>query len=151
MEKGQFGRRDRLIKTRRHDTYRRRAKPIAGTTCSRCHATVKAGRWCWDGGPTLTHSTCPACQRIMDKLPAGHVEITGDFFGANRLEIVHLIQNVTNRESAEHPLERLMDMVDDDGRTVLTTTGIHISSGLSPACWATNGCFVATPIASGGM
>jgi hypothetical protein len=133
MDKGQFGRRDRLIKTRRHDTYRWRAKPTAGTTCPRCHAVVKAGRWCWNGGPTLTHVVCPACRRIKDELPAGHVDVAGEFFAANRPEIVNLIRNVARRESAEHPLERLMGVVDHDGHATFTTTGIHLARRIGEA------------------
>ena len=95
---------------------------------------VKAGRWCWENsGPTCAHTTCPACQRILDRLPAGRVEVAGSFFGRNRLEIVNLIRNITNRESAEHPLERLIEMVDEHGGATFTTTGIHLARRIGEA------------------
>lgn len=134
MKKGSQGRNDRLIQEKRHDTYRERGKLSENTLCSECGALYVNGRWCWKKvPPTVTEAVCPACQRIADKYPAGFVEIKGDFVKGHGDEIFNLIRNVEAAEKGEHPLERIMAMTDEDGRTVVTTTGVHIARRIGEA------------------
>ena len=82
MDKGPYGRKDRLIKEKRHDVYQTTDKWPEPTLCPECGALFVNGRWSWNKSSEKVHKTvCPACQRIADCYPAGHIEIKGEFFG----------------------------------------------------------------------
>lgn len=131
--KGTVGQKERF-KDQRHDVYRERQKWPEPTRCTECGAVFTKGRWSWEQAPgKAQEAVCPACRRIADGYPAGFVEIRGPFFGEHREEIVHLLRNVETQEKGEHPLERIMGMQEEDGRTVVTTTGIHLARRLGSA------------------
>ena len=128
MEKGRFRRQDRLIKEKRHDSYRDRAKIREGAVCGSCDAAYLAGRWTWGPASEPTFPvTCPACQRIADSYPAGYFKIRGDFFSDHRDEIMNLLRNTEEQEKALHPMERIMEVKEEMGGVQLTTTGIHLA------------------------
>ncbi len=134
MEKSQYGRRDRLIREKRHDTYREYGKWPEPTICTECGALFSNGRWTWQPAPAFANKTvCPACQRIADKYPAGRMTIEGDFFQEHREEILNLLRNEEALEKGEHPMERIMARDEAEGRTVVTTTGVHIARRLGQA------------------
>jgi NMD protein affecting ribosome stability and mRNA decay len=96
--------------------------------CDDCGVVQHGGKWYW-GAPPLAEvksGRCPACQRIRDRYPAGTIHLHRAFL-EHREEILQLIRNVEQHEKAEHPLERLMEVEESDGRLVITTTGIHIA------------------------
>ena len=128
MSNGNFGRNDRLIKERRHDTYHSQKKLPEPSLCGDCGALFVGGHWTWSTPPENTHSTtCPACRRIADNFPAGTIKMQGDFYVKHRDEIWNLIHNTEKQEKQNHPLERLMDSRDEDDHTLLHTTGIHLA------------------------
>ena len=132
MDKGRHGRRDRLVKEKRHDTYRSREKLPEPTVCTDCGAVFNKGRWQWLPHPDAAHGeVCPACRRINDHYPAGTVQLSGAFFRAHREEILNLIHNVEKQEKNEHPMERIMD-IERNGtdKTLVNTTGIHLARRL---------------------
>ncbi|MEN8198634.1 MAG: BCAM0308 family protein [Thermodesulfobacteriota bacterium] len=134
MEKGKFGRRDRLVKEKRHDTYKEEKKWPEPTLCSECQSVYTGGRWTWQ--ETIADANtivCPACQRIGDNYPAGYLELRGDFFKDHRQEMLNLIRNEENQEKGEHPLERIMAISDEGTHTIITTTGIHIARRIGEA------------------
>ncbi len=135
MDKGQFGRRDRLVKEKRHDTYQEGGKLPEPTLCTGCDAVFEHGRWSWqEEAPLDAHQVvCPACQRIADNFPAGYVELHGSFLDKHRQEIMNLIRNEEKMEKGEHPLERIMEIKQEDDHTLVTTTGIHIARRIGEA------------------
>ncbi len=134
MDKGLYGRKDRLIKEKRHDTYQKEDKLPEPTTCMKCNAVFEHGHWSWKKPPENANKThCPACQRILDKYPAGFVEIKGKFFDIHREEILNLVHNIEQREKGERPLERIMAITDQKIHTLITTTGIHIARRIGEA------------------
>jgi hypothetical protein len=134
MDKGQHGRRDRLLKEKRHDTYKEDRKWPEPTACTVCHSVYLEGRWTWYEPPVNANKiVCPACQRIADNYPAGTLELTGSFFGNHHEEMLNLIQNEEKLEKGDHPLERIMQIQEDDGHTLITTTGIHIARRIGEA------------------
>ena len=134
MDKGSYGRRDRLMKEREHDVYRARAKLPDSTLCTECGAVFSKGRWVWGLEPKdARQTTCPACRRIADKFPAGRIELQGEFFAAHHDEILNLVQNVEQKEKTNHPMERIMDIEEHPDRTLVTTTGIHLARGIRAA------------------
>ena len=118
---------------KQHDTYARRAKSAEAFVCDRCGVVNHGGRWYW-GAPPLTDEhggLCPACERILDRYPAGTIRIPAELLREH--EGIHaLIRNVEELEKAEHPLERLMDVEETpEGELVVTTTGIHLARAIT--------------------
>ncbi len=134
MDRGSFGRKDRLVKEREHDAYHSRAKLPDSTLCPECGAVYMKGRWVWSSAPDNSHkAVCPACRRIADRFPVGRIEIRGTFFVEHHDEILNLLQNVERKEKASHPLERIMNIEEGAVGTLVTTTGIHIARGIGSA------------------
>jgi NMD protein affecting ribosome stability and mRNA decay len=134
MDKGFFGRKDRLIKEDRHDTYREQGKYSDPTVCAKCGAFYARGRWSWNKAPGQCHEiVCPACRRIADKYPAGTIILEGPFFKEHREEILNLTRNVEAQEKNAHPMERIMDITHQNDHTIETTTGIHIARRIGEA------------------
>lgn len=134
MDKSSYGRKDRLVKEREHDAYHSRTKLSDPTVCTDCGVVFLKGRWVWEQAPEgANKSICPACRRVADKFPAGQIEMKGGFFAEHRGEIMNLIQNVEQKEKANHPLERIMGIEDQPEGALVTTTGIHIARGIGAA------------------
>src|ERR1043165_289976 len=112
-----------------------RAKPLEPTVCPTCHASFAEGKWSWAKGPKDAHEqTCPACQRIHDRFPAGYITIKGEFFAEHKDEIIALIKSREEREKEARPLQRLMGMeAKRDGTFEVTTTDSHIARTLAEA------------------
>lgn len=121
-------RRNKLIQEHVHDAYKSWGKLTEPTLCPQCGAVFQDGRWQWLAPPVAAHQqTCPACHRIHDDFPAGFVTLQGDFVGAHRDELVHLVRNLEAREKSEHPLQRIMKITDENGAVLVTTTDIHLA------------------------
>lgn len=134
MDKGQHGRRDRLIKEKQHDTYGEAKKWSEPTACPKCNAVYIEGRWTWYEPPVKANKVvCPACQRIADNYPAGYLELKGGFVKQHQEEILNLIRNEEKLEKGEHPLERIMNITEEDENTLITSTGIHITHRIGKA------------------
>lgn len=121
-------RRDKMLQEQRHDVYRKRGKYTGPTVCSGCGAVYGDGRWSWAVAPKdAGRAVCPACRRIADRFPAGRVELSGDFLREHREEILNLVRNAETAEKTDRPMERIMDIAEEDGRTLITTTGTHVA------------------------
>lgn len=132
----QHGRQDRLIKERIHDPYMTRSKPVDPTLCTRCGVVFTHGRWQWlpEALVSVHETLCPACQRICDKVPAGYLTIRGDYFYDHRDDIINLVHNKVESQRAQHPLQRLMDIEEQEDRSVVITfTDIHLPRSVGEA------------------
>lgn len=134
MDKSQYRRRDRLVEEKQHDTYREDKKWPEPTACKECNAVYIEGRWTWHEPSLKTNKVvCPACRRITENYPAGYLELKGTFFNKHHEEMLNLIRNEEKQEKDEHPLERIMTITEEDGQTLITTTGIHIARRIGKA------------------
>lgn len=132
--RGNRSRGDRLIKERIHDPYKTRSKLPEPTACPECHAVFQEGRWAWaDVPPRANQELCPACQRVNDRVPAGFLSLSGEFFQAHKEEIINLIRNKEESEKAQHPLKRIMAIEEQEKETVITFTEIHLPRGIGEA------------------
>lgn len=123
-------RRDRLIKQKRNDSYRCKGKPPEPTLCAGCGSVFVRGRWTWDTDAAenaVNRSQCPACRRTEENMPAGEIELKGDFLREHGNEIVNGIRNIEKHEQRWHPLERIITFQDQEDSTFLTTTGVHLA------------------------
>ena len=116
------------------DPYNAAAKPPEGTACPKCKATFHDGRWTWEKPERdAFEMTCPACQRIDDRFPAGYVMLKGEFFKDHRDEIIALIENHEKKEKAARPLQRIMGMDQKREGFEVTTTDSHLARGIGEA------------------
>lgn len=128
------GRRDRLIREMDHDPYHSKKKHTEPTICPDCNAVFHEGRWQWgEAGAGAAESLCPACERIRDRVPAGFLTISGEFYGQHAEEIDNLIGNIEEKEKTEHPLERIMHKEEDGDDTVYTFTSPHLTRAAGEA------------------
>ena len=126
--------RDRIFDDLRHDPYQAKGKYREPTVCGTCAAVFEQGRWRWGDVPAgARRSTCPACARIRDELPAGYVNLSGTFFNDHRAELLHLARNAAEQERAEHPMHRIMQVVEAPAQTVITTTDVHSARRIGEA------------------
>ena len=133
---GNDGRRDRLIQQSVNDPYMRRAKLSGPTVCPECGVVFSAGRWQWQASaPEEAQShLCPACLRIRDRVPAGYLFLSGNFFKEHKNEIINLLHNKVNQQKAHHPLQRVMEVdYQDGGGAEITFTDVHLPQGVGEA------------------
>lgn len=127
-------RRDLLLDDESHDPTKPRRKLSDPTVCPECGATYRAGRWTWQTGHAdAPRSLCSACQRIRDSYAAGFVTIRGRFAKEHREEILNLVRNIEDREKENHPIKRIMDIVDVDNGVELRTTEVHLAQTIGKA------------------
>lgn len=130
-------RREQLMQELVHDSYKSKKKLPEPTRCPDCGAVYRSARWTWAAAPPGAHEAlCPACHRIRDRFPAGYVTLKGEFLGAHRDEILHLVRNREAAEKAEHPLERIMAIEDADDGVLVTTTDTHLARSIAEAVQA---------------
>ena len=116
------------------DPYRATAKPAGPALCPTCDAVFDEGRWSWVSPPEDAHEqTCPACQRIHDRFPAGYVMVKGKFLAEHRDEIVALIRSKEEHEKADNPLQRIMAIEDVREGLQVTTTHSLLARGIGEA------------------
>lgn len=99
------------------------------TPCGVCGSVYRGGRWQLEprtDSPVKAASTCPACRRIADHLPAGRLTLAGKYVDAHRDELLRIVHNVASRESSEHPLNRIMSIDVLDDRIDICTTDVHL-------------------------
>jgi NMD protein affecting ribosome stability and mRNA decay len=135
MSKTSFHRKDRLIKTKRQDTYREQGKWPEPTLCTECGSIFMNGRWTWNtcDNNKVYESICPSCRRCADNYPAGHIRVSGPFYIEHQEEILNLIRRIGSKEKNERPLERIMSIKNRKRYTDITTTGVHVARRIGEA------------------
>ena len=122
------------LSAHREDSYKAVAKMPDPTACPRCHATYLKGRWTWRAAPADAAShTCPACLRIEDDFPAGYVTLKGPFLTAHREDVLNLVNARAQRAREDHPMQRVIGMVDVSQGILVTTTDAHLARGIAVA------------------
>lgn len=118
----------------RKDPYEVAGKYGEPTECRDCGAVIDRGRWEWGtASPGGEKIVCPACRRIRDKLPAGTLVVEGPFAVEHREDLLRLIRKEAERESKEHPMNRLMQVEETPERVEVATTDIHLPRRIGEA------------------
>lgn len=125
---------ERAYGERNEDPYQSRGKYPEPSMCSGCGAVYHKGRWLWGVAQPDAHKIlCPACQRVHDRVPAGIVTLSGEYFGKHRQEIMNLVHNIESKEKAGHPLQRIMNITMQDDSTVISLTDFHLTRTIGEA------------------
>jgi hypothetical protein len=119
------------------DPYKRPQKLHEPTRCPQCGAVYQQGRWTWSGaaaGGAVHEELCQACHRINDHYPAGVVTLSGGAVQRHKAEMVPLARHQEEAERQEHPLNRIIDIVEEaSDRIVINTTDIHLPKRIGEA------------------
>ena len=114
--------------------FRATSKPLGPAYCPTCKAVFTGARWAWERKPEDAHEhTCPACQRIHDKFPAGLVDIKGEFLKSHRDEIVAFVTAKEAKDKAANPLQRIMAIEETRGGLQVATTDSSLARGIGEA------------------
>jgi NMD protein affecting ribosome stability and mRNA decay len=128
------GTQEKLYPDLGHDAYKLQHKLREPSVCAACGAIYHEGRWQWAPRPSgAVEVVCPACHRIADHAPAGYLYIEGEFATQHRDELVHLLRHHEEHARAEHAMARIIAIEDDSGKTIVTTTDIHLARNLGSA------------------
>jgi len=129
--------RDRQIDEVGHDPYHARSKPAEPAVCPQCGLIYHKGRWQRAARPEKANEhVCPACHRANDRNPAGYITLTGPYLGAHGEELRRLIKNEQERVAESHPLQRIMQIEDENGKLIVTTTDVHLARRIGDALHA---------------
>jgi NMD protein affecting ribosome stability and mRNA decay len=121
-------------RTRTGSTGAARAKLPQATACPSCGASYVKGRWTWQPAPDgAREHTCPACERIADRYPAGVLNAEGAFAARNREELIGLLRHVEQRERSRHPLKRILRIATRRNGFVAETTDAKLAQSLGRA------------------
>ena len=127
-------RHEQVFDTGAEDAYRATEKLPEPTVCRKCGATYHGGRWTWRHAPASAHKiVCPACLRIEDDFPGGYLALKGDFVSEHREEILAVVNAREAQEKAEHPLQRIMAIREQEDGLTVTTTDPHLARGIAQA------------------
>ncbi|MBA4181122.1 MAG: hypothetical protein C0506_11085 [Anaerolinea sp.] len=131
-------RRDAIIAEAGFDPYRETSHLPDPTSCPVCGALYANGRWQWRTGEAAAKESphaevCPACRRIRDGYPAGYLTLSGQFLTRHRDDVMALVRQEARVETAEHPLNRIMEVRDQGADISITTTDVHLPRRMAEA------------------
>ena len=128
-------RRDTVEEGFGHDAYEAHHHLAEPTVCTECEAVYHRGRWTWmdEPPPGGEEALCPACRRVRDQYPAGLLRLDGPFALAHEDDLVRLAQNEAAAETAEHPLNRVIQIETDASGILITTTDVHLPRRIGEA------------------
>lgn len=124
----------RVLDDPQHDPYQAGGKIAEPTHCATCGAVYKAGRWRWgDAAADSAPTTCPACKRIRERLPAGWLILDGEYVALHGPALIQIARAQEDQQRDEHPLHRIMDVASTADRIEITTTDIHLPRRIGEA------------------
>lgn len=129
-------RKDKLIKEYIHDPYFTKEKYHDPSVCEKCGVVFHDGifEWLEEVPKNAEKIICPACRRIMDNYEGGVVYLKkGEFLEKHKEEIMNLIRNIEEEEKRYRPLERIIDIKEEDEQIVIRTTYEHLARRIGEA------------------
>ena len=112
-----------------------------GTVCSHCGAVYHNQHWNRDDrkrdallatGAANT-VVCPGCKIIAERNPQGIVYLSGDYWQQHREDIINLIRNEETRGMNTNPLERIVDIREEDDGIIVETTNTKLAQHIGRA------------------
>jgi hypothetical protein len=97
--------------------------------CIECHVVVAKGKFIWSHfyPPAAQSFICPACLRTRDNYIGGEVCLYGEFLTHHKEDILTLIRDTEILENDCHPLQRIIQILDQKESVTITTTYEYLS------------------------
>lgn len=124
------------MRTKLENPYQAPEKYPNNTVCPDCGAVFLKGNWRWSApekGREPSSKMCPACRRIKDDYAGGVLTLSGSFLPAHREDVLNRVRNVEGDAKREHPLQRIMSIVEKDGEVEIRATSEHLVARLGKA------------------
>lgn len=123
------------------DPYLPKVAPGEIAVCEGCHAIYQRRHWYFNedefrrlAGQSATRPVqCPACRKIKHNYPAGEVTLHGSFAEEHRAEVLNRIRNEEERAKGLNPLERIVELTEQDGVIRVTTTNEKLAQRIGRA------------------
>jgi hypothetical protein len=115
---------------------REREKYPDDTVCPECGAVFLKGKWTWAKPlrkDDVSSPLCPACQQIKDDHAGGVLTLSGSFVAAHREDILNRLRNIEETEKRDHPLQRIMAIVDKGAGIEVRATSEHLVARMGKA------------------
>lgn len=114
------------LKPHLEDPYLTRKSYKEPTVCPRCGLVYRHRRWQsipdFDTERAVQRRKCPACRKEEDHYVMGIVQISGNFFRSRRDEMVSMMRNEEQKTSIHNPLDRIMNIIEDESGIRVETT-----------------------------
>ena len=115
---------------------RERDKYADDTVCPDCGAVFLKGKWTW-GQPLreddVSSMVCPACRQIKDDHAGGVLTLSGSFVTVHREDILNRLRNIEKAEKNDHPLQRIIAIVDKGEDVEVRATSEHLVARMAKA------------------
>ena len=128
---------NKLIQEHNHDPYFLKEKCPDPSVCEKCSVVFHNGNFKWSEKPPANAANflCPACKRIENNYEGGVIFLEGKFLSKHKKEILSIVKNTENNERNYRPLERIIDIADNNKITIKTTYE-HIARRIGEAVHA---------------
>lgn len=104
--------------------------PAAGRDATNIKQSAEARK---AAGVNSHRVLCPACRKARDKNPGGIVTLSGDYWGTHREEILNLIRNEEKKAMGTNPVERILQIEEENGHLIVQTTHEKLAQRLGRA------------------
>ena len=130
--------RNKLIQEHNHDPYFLKENCPDPSVCEKCSVVFHNGNFEWlkKAPANAAIFLCPACKRIAEKYEGGVIFLEGEFLSKHKQEILSIIKNTENNERNYRPLERIIDIEDNNNKITIKTTYEHIARRIGEAIHA---------------
>ncbi len=75
----------------------------------------------------IRYTNCPACKSTKSNSPTGIIKLSGNFLLVHKKEIINLIKSVERRLCKNNPLDRIIDVKENNGQAIITTTSKELA------------------------
>jgi hypothetical protein len=111
------------------------------TVCSHCGAIYFNQHWNRDdkrrdlvmASGAANEIVCPGCTMVAERNPQGIVYISGDYWPQHREDILNLIRNEEGRGMATNPIERIIDIREEEDALIVETTNTKLAQHIGRA------------------
>lgn len=115
---------------------RERDKYADDTVCPDCGAVFLKGKWTWAQPlreEDVASMVCPACRQIKNDQAGGILMLSGSFVTAHREDILNRLRNIEKVEKNDHPLQRIMAIIDKGEDVEVRATSGHLVARMAKA------------------
>ncbi len=115
--------------------YKKYPEPVE---CESCGLIYTNGRWAVKPlkSKSAKKELCPACRIIRDNIPFGIATFEGAYLNEkNKKELTNIIKNVENAVKEKRPLQRIINIEENNEKITVYTTYDHLARRIGEAVY----------------